>query len=438
MALSIVAFILARYNSKTPAYMLWLACSMLTMGILNGFHACVSPGREFVWLHCGAHFTGGVLIALIWLPKEMVTRPLVKWLPKGVAFVTVLFGIISINYPNLTPVVLDHGQFTSEAILINIFAGVLFLSGAVFFGRIFYLNGGVIPMLFSAFCLLFSVAGVIFTFSVLWDAGWWIWHLMQTVAFAIALGYIGTASTSKYKRLVQTETQIVRMNHFQTSLLRPGTIAEKSKKITDAVVDMFDADFCRIWLTAQGDLCESGCMHAKITEGPHVCRYRDKCLHLEASSGRYTHIDGRVHRRVPFACYKIGRVASDQERRFLTNDVTHDPRVHDHKWATDLGLVSFAGYQLRPPGGETIGVLALFSKHTVSSNEDALLENMANITAQAMQTVRAEEYLARNMKELEAFNQLAVGRELKMIELKEEINQLLVQSGLKAKYEVVE
>ena len=89
-------------------------------------------------------------------------------------------------------------------------------------------------------------------------------------------------------------------------------------------------------------------------------------MHLLASSGRYTHIDGKVHCRVPYGAYKIGRIASDEDHKFLTNDVTNDPRVHHHEWARELELVSFAGYQLRIPGGETLGVLALVSKHPIA------------------------------------------------------------------------
>jgi PAS domain S-box-containing protein len=203
----------------------------------------------------------------------------------------------------------------------------------------------------------------------------------------------------------RAEEHIIKLTSLQTELLKPGTAAEKSKKITDAVVEIFDADFCRIWLINKGDLCESGCMHAGVTEGQHMCRHHDKCLFLTASSGRYTHIDGQVHRRVPFGCYKIGLVAADQNRKFLTNDVTHDPHVHNHEWAAGLGLASFAGYQLRPPGGETIGVLALFSKHAISPEEDTMLESIANITAQVMQTCRAEENLRQAKKQAEAANE---------------------------------
>ena len=182
-----------------------------------------------------------------------------------------------------------------------------------------------------------------------------------------------------------------KLTDLQRALLGPGELGAKLKLITDGVVEIFDADFCRIWITQPGDLCDSGCMHAEVKEGPHVCRYRDRCLRLMASSGRYTHVDGEVHRRVPFGCYKIGRVASGDDSKFLTNEAQTDPRVHNHEWTKELGLVSFAGYQLRPPGGETIGVLALFAKHKVTPEEDSLLESLGSTAAQMIQKARAED-----------------------------------------------
>jgi PAS domain S-box-containing protein len=184
-----------------------------------------------------------------------------------------------------------------------------------------------------------------------------------------------------------------RLNDLQRRLLRDEPLERKLEQVTEAVVDLLDADFCRIWITRQGDRCYLGCPHATVTDGPHVCQHRDRCLHLMASSGRYTHTDGNVHRRVPFGCYKIGRVASGEDRTFLTNNVTVDPRVHNHEWAKELGLVSFAGYQLRPPGQKTIGVMALFAKHPISAEEDALLENLATTVAQVVQAAWANEEL---------------------------------------------
>jgi ribosome assembly protein YihI (activator of Der GTPase) len=48
-----------------------------------------------------------------------------------------------------------------------------------------------------------------------------------------------------------------------------------------------------------------------------------------------------------------------------------------------------------------------------------------------------EEELRRNVEELEQFSKLAVGREIKMIQLKEEINELLGRLDQSEKYEIV-
>jgi hypothetical protein len=48
-----------------------------------------------------------------------------------------------------------------------------------------------------------------------------------------------------------------------------------------------------------------------------------------------------------------------------------------------------------------------------------------------------EEDLKRNVAELEQFSKLAFGREIKMIQLKREINEHLNKQGLERKYEIV-
>jgi PAS domain S-box-containing protein len=186
----------------------------------------------------------------------------------------------------------------------------------------------------------------------------------------------------------RTEEMITKLGLLKERLIDELSLSEKQKLITDEIVAIFDTDFARIWLIGEGDICEKGCVHAQSKEGPDACRDRTRCLHLVASSGRYTHIDGK-HQRVPFGCYKIGRVASGEDTRFVTNDVTHDPRVHDHEWAQSLGLVSFAGFRLLSAEGEPIGVLALFSKQVITSIEEELLAGLANYLSLAILADRA-------------------------------------------------
>jgi PAS domain S-box-containing protein len=99
---------------------------------------------------------------------------------------------------------------------------------------------------------------------------------------------------------VKTQRWLHGISQLQQSLLVAAPLAERLRMVTDAVVRLFDADFCRVWLIRPGDLCARGCVHAEVPDGPHVCRQRDRCLHLLTSSGRYTHTDGQRHRRVPF------------------------------------------------------------------------------------------------------------------------------------------
>jgi len=205
----------------------------------------------------------------------------------------------------------------------------------------------------------------------------------------------------------KSEKRIYMFNQLQIALLDSGTLEEKLKKITDSIVEIFGADFSRVWLTRPGDRCALGCPHAAVTEGPHKCVNREKCLHLVSSSGRYKHIDGGVHSRVPFGCYKIGGIASGEYASFLTNDVEHDERVHNHEWARETGLASFAGFQLCLPNTEALGVLALFSQSPISQEEYIMLHIISNVVVRSIQTaiaekdrVQAEENLKNSLEKL--------------------------------------
>jgi PAS domain S-box-containing protein len=205
-----------------------------------------------------------------------------------------------------------------------------------------------------------------------------------------------TDITERKRAEERTEKALVRqrsVSRLRQSLLATAPLDDKLREVADAIVGLFGADFCRIWLIRPGDLCERGCLHAEVRDGPSVCQRRDRCLHLLTSAGRYTHIDGRAHRRVPIGCYKVGRVAAGEDPRFVTNDVQNDPLVQDHAWAHELGLVSFAGYQLRTPEGETLGILALFAKHPILADEDAVLDGLGSTVALVVQQAVAEEAL---------------------------------------------
>jgi len=87
---------------------------------------------------------------------------------------------------------------------------------------------------------------------------------------------------------------------------------------------------------------------------------------------------------------------------------------------------------LRRHDGREIPILKTVTEIEMNG-EPVLLETFVDVT----EYKRAKEELTAKMKEFEGFNKLAVGRELRMIELKEEVNRLLAEIGKDVKYEIV-
>ncbi|MGZ8381328.1 MAG: hypothetical protein ACXW4C_06800 [Nitrospira sp.] len=71
--------------------------------------------------------------------------------------------------------------------------------------------------------------------------------------------------------------------------------------ITQGLVHELDGAFARIWLLGPGDLC-ADCYKAA------ECTNRARCLHLEASAGLYSNLNGE-YRRILLGALKIGKIA---------------------------------------------------------------------------------------------------------------------------------
>ena len=135
-----------------------------------------------------------------------------------------------------------------------------------------------------------------------------------------------------------------------------------------AIVRHLDAAFARIWtVSADG-----------------------RMLELRASAGLDTHLDGG-HARVPVGALEIGLTAQERAPHF-TNDLQHDARARlsDPAWAVREGLVAFAGYPLLVDD-EMLGVIAMFSRHTLEPETLVALASVADLVALGIRRSRAEE-----------------------------------------------
>lgn len=181
------------------------------------------------------------------------------------------------------------------------------------------------------------------------------------------------------------------INQIHQSLFACESAADVATVLTTALVRDFEAFFARVWLVRPADRCEQCALKDH-------CPEKRECLHLVASHGHYTHIDGD-HGRVPIGCnFKIGLIAQGRGKT-ISNDVTNDERVHDREWAGRLGLKSFAGFPLIR-NGRIIGVMAMFSKQILPERLLDTLELLTELGVSALTFVEKNEGLRRSERQL--------------------------------------
>lgn len=107
-------------------------------------------------------------------------------------------------------------------------------------------------------------------------------------------------------------------------------------------------------------------------------------------------------------------------------------------WATVLALAQILPEALRFPGLAKLNSELQQSNDQLRRTMDHLQEQTGTLQAEIVERRRTEAQLGEHARELEQFNRLAVGRELRMIELKREVNELNRSLGLPPRYDVEE
>jgi formate hydrogenlyase transcriptional activator len=164
--------------------------------------------------------------------------------------------------------------------------------------------------------------------------------------------------------------------------------------ITEGLVEELDASLARIWLLGPGDLCGT-CYKVE------ACRNRRKCLHLVASAGLTSNLNGQ-YRRIPWGAFKIGWIAQHRGPVFTTN-LLEDNRIQNVSWARKNGLKTFAGYPLIFRGS-LLGVMGMFSRQPLDRRELELLSLFASQAAIAIKNAQLFTEVKALKSRLEAEN----------------------------------
>lgn len=199
MTLGFIILILQK-NKKSVSQGVWVSCGLLCMGVVDVFHASVQPGTLFVWLRSVSSLAGGFFFMLAWLQGSSDASRTSKGLPLGVFAGAIIFGILSVVFSGILPVMVSQGNFTQAAIAINIAGGIFFIAAAPRFFIGYWKRNNRDDLLFVFITVLFGISGFIFQLSKPWSLSWWYWHFLRLIAFVIVLVY----TLIIYKRFILT------------------------------------------------------------------------------------------------------------------------------------------------------------------------------------------------------------------------------------------
>jgi methyl-accepting chemotaxis protein len=221
---------LQQRHKKDVSHYSLIASALIAMGILDGFHASVAAGNNFVWLHSLAVLAGGLLFSAAWLRGQKISSKGVIVLPATVAVITIIIGLFSITFPWSLPEMLSQGAFTSAALAVNVLGGFFFVLGAVHFLARYHRQGDMEDVLFAFFCFLNASAGFLFWFSQPWNIQWWLWHLLRVLAYFILLGYLFLIYRRTEAELSDTKEKLeMKAELEKTNLALESEIAERKQ-----------------------------------------------------------------------------------------------------------------------------------------------------------------------------------------------------------------
>ena len=170
----------------------------------------------------------------------------------------------------------------------------------------------------------------------------------------------------------------VNLEHIALQMTSSLDLNEVLTTISQGLVDDLGAAFARIWLLGPGDLCD-------VCYKSSVCRDKTTCLHLKASAGIYTNLNGE-YRRVPLGESPIGRIAIEKEL-ILSEDLKNDIQFPNKEWIKKNKFCCFAGYPLIFRD-ELLGATAIYGQRKMSYGGIEHLAGFANQAAIAIKNAK--------------------------------------------------
>ncbi|MGB5685927.1 MAG: histidine kinase dimerization/phosphoacceptor domain -containing protein [Candidatus Electrothrix sp.] len=250
ITLALFILIMRRNRQLRPGY-LWIASTLMGMGVLDLFHASMPPGKAFIWLHCLATLLGGLTLALVLLPERLASFPRLQILPCATGVCSACIGTFSFFFPEYLPVMGENKKFSLLADGMNTVGGLGFLLAWFHFCwrdiREEFRNERILLVNFT---LLFATAALLFNFSSLWSPAWWLMHTVRLLAYLVLLqfflkiysrdiGHIRQNQLELKKLLDENNERIKELNCLY-GLSRLGEAEHSDTALTHILKDMVE------------------------------------------------------------------------------------------------------------------------------------------------------------------------------------------------------
>lgn len=161
-----------------------------------------------------------------------------------------------------------------------------------------------------------------------------------------------------------------------------------------------------------------------------------KAIEFSPSTVVITDKNGTIEYVNPHFCEVTGyslEEAIGENPRIVKSDDT-PPEYYKNLWETILSGKSWYGqFKNRKKNGEIFWELCSIAPILDANNE---ITHFVAVKQDITETIKAEEKMKSYTKELEVFNKTMVDRELRMIEMKEEVNRMCRQLGIPEKYAI--
>ncbi|MDD5634174.1 MAG: PAS domain S-box protein [Candidatus Omnitrophica bacterium] len=244
-ALSIGLYLVLLSGGRNDHYFIWLACGFLSMGSLRLFHPFAGDENLFLWFYSVSNLAGSLLFSLVWLPERLSRSKYVRKLPGAVVAASLMLGVGLFSFPAKVPLMIEAGEFTCTADIMNILSGVFFFAASIRLFALYRSYKAQDGMLFSFLAFIFGITGLLSNLSFIGSFNWWLSHMIWLCGFLVILSYIFLSLRREYIKLCD-ETIESRKTSDETARLQKqiGLILSATK----TNIDIIDFDYNLIYV----------------------------------------------------------------------------------------------------------------------------------------------------------------------------------------------